>query len=560
VAMSGELTQVHGGQRMQDFIFARELAEVYLLLDHLSGRSDKSLTSLIGDGEEKTGNGWIQKICEIGWEPKGTVAEQASQAVTLLLAKDRLNSVAKPANGASIAFTLLVTGDDDGPAVQPKYPFGLWNRLKGRERTVERPQMSARVTGAMVQPPSVPAGGSEAANSAQPPVESASNAANAAPTIPQLSVGADNGTGDSASPPSGVWGDQSPSRLSLARQAYPGLVNRARQFNRRIKFIIFLLLFWLIFTCLLSWNIAAGHAILARIDAIETTKTSILKRIAAAEVMPESPGARPTLDASVSFNAEVAPESAGARPTPDASASSNAEVTSVTQGAKPTVGLPASTKPVLIVRYCDRPHLLPLRNPSTGVSLHQFENATQRQICDELNDNLIANYNSHEDLADWLAPWRWLHLPSHLICGGDKCTKDPTVPLLDASRLGDQHQWAAVMVEVLTTAVLPLCYGFLGAGAAVVRSIWGKMRDSLLSPRDLTLSLGQLALGAVIGACIGLFITPSGLASQGASGLTSSVTLTPSALSFIAGFGVEGVFLALESFIKRVFNIPDSKP
>jgi len=85
------------------------------------------------------------------------------------------------------------------------------------------------------------------------------------------------------------------------------------------------------------------------------------------------------------------------------------------------------------------------------------------------------------------------------------------------------------------------------------------MRDSLLSPRDLTLSLGQLALGAVIGACIGLFITPSGVGSQGAGGLTSSVTLTPSALSFIAGFGVEGVFVALEGFIKRVFDIPDQR-
>jgi hypothetical protein len=88
----------------------------------------------------------------------------------------------------------------------------------------------------------------------------------------------------------------------------------------------------------------------------------------------------------------------------------------------------------------------------------------------------------------------------------------------------------------------------------VVRNLWGKMRDSLLQPRDLTLSLGQLALGAVIGACIGLFINPSG--SQGSAGLTAAVTLTPSALSFIAGFYVEGVFVALEAFMRRVFNLP----
>jgi hypothetical protein len=542
MATSDEVAQERGGQRIQDFIFARQLAEVYLLLDHLSGRSDKKLTSVIGDGEEKAGKDWIQKICEIGWQPKGTAAEQADQAVILLQAKDLLNAAAKPANGASIAFTLLVTGDDDGPAAQPKYALGPWNWLRGGERTVERPQMPASVKGGD-GPPSAPAGGGGAGNSALPPVETASNVA---PTMPRRSGAEGNGTGDSASPPGGIWGDQSPSRLSLARQAYPGLVNRAGQFNRRIKFIIFLLLFWLIFTCLLSWNITAGRAILARLDAIETAKTRILTRIAAAE---------------------VAPESRGQRSTPDASASSNAEVTLAAQGTGPTPDPFALSKPRLVVRYCQRPHLLPrLPNAHTGGSIWQFESATQRQICDEFNDNLLANYNSHEDLADWLAPWRLLKWPSHLICGGDKCLKkDANVLLLDDSKvgdehLGDEHQWAAVMVEVLTTAVLPLCYGFLGAGAAVVRNIWSKMRDSLLSPRDLTLSLGQLALGAVIGACIGLFIAPSGVGSQGAAGLTSSVTLTPSALSFIAGFGVEGVFLALESFIKRVFNIPDSKP
>jgi hypothetical protein len=124
----------------------------------------------------------------------------------------------------------------------------------------------------------------------------------------------------------------------------------------------------------------------------------------------------------------------------------------------------------------------------------------------------------------------------------------------------NDQQWAIVMVQLLTTAVLPLFYGILGAGAAVVRIIWGKMRDSLLTPRDLTLSLGQLALGAVIGACIGLFIVPSGNGSQSAIGFTSIGTLTPSAVSFIAGFGVEGVFVALEGLIKRLFNVPDPKP
>jgi hypothetical protein len=403
MATSDEVTQERGAQRMQDFFFARELAEVYLLLDHLSGRSDKTLTSLIDDGKEKAGNGLIRKVCEIGWQPRGTASEQAGQAVTLLLAKDRLNTAAKPANGASIAFTLLVAGDDDGVAVQPKYALGPWHWLRGRERTPERRQMPASVKGGD-SPPSVPAGSGGAGNSA-PPIEAASNVA---PTIPQRSGAEDNGTGDSALPPSGIWGDQSPSRLSLARKAYPGLVNRARQFNRRITIIIFLLLFWLIFTCLLSWNITAGRAILARLDAIETAKTSIFRRIAAAEVGS----------------------------TPDASASSSGEVTPPTQGASPTPDPSVLSKPRLVVRYCERPHLLPpAQNAPAGVVIRQFDNATQRQICDEYNDNLLANRNSHEDLADWLAPWRLLlKAPSHQICGREECRKGANVLLLDDSK------------------------------------------------------------------------------------------------------------------------------
>jgi hypothetical protein len=506
MAMSEEAAQERGRERMQDFIFARELAEVYLLLDHLSGRSDKSLAAAIGDGEDKTGSDWIEKICKIGWPPNGTSVEQAAQAATLLLAKDRLNAAAKPANGASIAFTLLVAGDDDATATPSKHAGGLFSWVIGRVRMTAAPPAPIMASGAP------------------------SN------TLP--SGGGSNGAGGSASPSGGNWFGEPPSRLSLAMRAYPGLVGRARQFNWQVKSIIFLLLFWLIFTCGLSWNIAAGRAILARLDAIETSKAGILRRIAAAE---------------------LAPELLAARSTPDASALSSAEAPPPAQGARATADAATLTKSLPVVRYCDRPRLLPpAPNAPKDVVIQQFDNPTQRQLCDELNDNLAANSNGREDLADWLAPWGLLKWPSHVICGRGPCYKDANSKNSDDAF--DEHQWAAVMVEVLSTAVLPLCYGFLGAGAAVVRNIWGKMRDSLLLPRDLTLSLGQLALGAVIGACIGLFIAPSGGGSQGTASLTGTITLTPSALSFIAGFGVEGVFIALESLIKRVFNIPDPKP
>jgi hypothetical protein len=511
----GDGTQQARGERVQDFIFARELAEVYLLLDHLSGRSDKSLTAAIGDGKDDTGSDWIQKICAIGWPPKGTPVEQSAQAATLLLAKDRLNAAAKPANGASIVFTLMVAGDDDVTTAQP----GVFGRLRGLLlRSTDSPPRPDKAT---------PSNSSDGA--------SKGDTADAAPLDPAPASlpgggggGVENGNGNS----SGILGRYPPSRISLARLAYPGLIASAGRFKSRYNLLLLALFVFLIFTCVLSWDITAGRAILARLDAIEAAKVAIQKRIADAEVGP-SPGAP-----------GLAPVSAtGSSPTPQATVSS------------PTPA-PADSPKRYVQRYCERPSRLPPpKDAPSGQRIDQFEDATQLQICDQLAENRTNYGNAREDIADWLAPWGWLKWLSHKICGGNRCDEDVALKVNPVN----QQQWAAVVVDVLGTAVLPLCYGFLGAGAAVVRNIWSKMRDSLLSPRDLTLSLGQLALGAVIGACIGLFVTPTGVGSQGVGGLTGSVTLTPSALSFIAGFSVEGVFVALESLVKRVFNLPDQK-
>jgi hypothetical protein len=525
MAANGEVTQEHGKERMQDFIFARELAEVYLLLDHLSGRSDKSLTAAFGDKADNPENVTIKKICEIGWPPKGTAIEQGEQAQTLLLAKDRLNAAAKPANGASIAFTLMVAGDDEEPAPRSHHGRGLLGWLSSKCASRQSANKSLAPNQKGDAPPNPSNGASKAAIAGSTTVEAATRPA---PTMPQAGVGGQNGGDSSVSPPGGILGRSPPSRMSLARLAYPGLIRSARRFNWRINALLLLLFVWLIVTCALSWHISAGRAILARLDAIETARTAIQKRIADAEVGDVKPS----------------PPAAGPAPAPAAVDSSPAAT--------------AASPKHYTQRYCERASRLPPPKDAPAVpKIDQFEAATQPQICDQLTENRVNYSNAREDIADWLAPWGLLKSSAHKMCGG-RCLKDEAVAL--PARAVNQQQWAAVVVELLATAVLPLCYGFLGAGAAVVRNIWSKMKDSLLSPRDLTLSLGQLALGAVIGACIGLFIAPAGTGSQGAGGLTGSFTLTPSALSFIAGFGVESVFVALESFIGRVFNTSNQKP
>src|SRR5258708_2876247 len=224
---------------------------------------------------------------------------------------------------------------------------------------------------------------------------------------------------------------------------------------------------------------------------------------------------------------------------------------------RPDTGAPtgAAAKAEPVTRYCHG-HLALMPTPATADGLgEQFGSVTQRQICDQLVENRRKHAAANEDLADWLAIWRWLKGISHVACGG-RCLDNKTATTA-VTEADINEQWASILANVLGNAVLPVFYGILGAGAAIVRDLWGRMRDSLLSPRDVTLALGQLALGAVIGACIGLFVTPSNASPQEATGLTGSVTLSASALSFVAGFSVEGMFVALESFIKRVFNIDE---
>jgi hypothetical protein len=211
--------------------------------------------------------------------------------------------------------------------------------------------------------------------------------------------------------------------------------------------------------------------------------------------------------------------------------------------AEDTEGKNAGAK---VARYCD-----PENTMGTMGKHHQ--------LCDQLTEITLNYSNSCDDLAVWLYLWKWITPPVHLSCQTESPPANQINAPVSATQVSivlaqtqvsivlAQLQWAIVLAQVFSTAVLPLFYGVLGAGAAVVRDIWREMRDSLLSPRDSSLSWGKLALGAVIGVSIGLFISPQST--------TGYVPLTPSALSFVAGFGVEGVFVMLETLIRRVFNI-----
>lgn len=327
--------------------------------------------------------------------------------------------------------------------------------------------------------------------------------------------------------------ERSPTRNSLAQTAYPDLVPKAIRFRKAMRTISFSLVGALFFTCLLSWYVAYGNSALTELATAQTRFEEAARRVDEAETAQFK-----------QFEAAV-PVAVPAGPASKAAASAPAAARTA------TVTTTAATK---IGPYCDGP-----LNPA------------QSQACaarSEARDNL---QRVKRRLAGWICVISWNCLEdvsAYEAAAPPRPGKDGALSAEDTKRLRDgliaerrngelidnAPSRGAALANIMGTAVLPFLYGLLGAGAAIIRSLSRKIRASLLSPRDLHLSVQQLALGAVVGACIGLFIAAPGSGGEGES-LLGPVTLSASAISFVAGFGVDSVFEALETLIKRIFNV-----
>ena len=111
-----------GAEDPTAFILSRTRSEVHLLLDNISANPEVTIASLAARMPPPPGlpPDWIEQVCEITWPPKdrrGGSEEVAKQAALLIKTRDYLNGLAKPASGATIAFTLMVTQERiPGPA------------------------------------------------------------------------------------------------------------------------------------------------------------------------------------------------------------------------------------------------------------------------------------------------------------------------------------------------------------------------------------------------------------------------------------------------------------
>ena len=113
----------------------------------------------------------------------------------------------------------------------------------------------------------------------------------------------------------------------------------------------------------------------------------------------------------------------------------------------------------------------------------------------------------------------------------------------------------ASLLSVFSNFVLPMMFGVLGTFVAAIRLIQLNVRDSTLSPRDLWNTLLSLPIGMVAGVAVGLFYSPSGAPETGGGMVAVNLTMTPSGLGFLAGYGSQTFFDALDVMKKNAFSM-----
>ena len=195
----------------------RELSEVYLLMDHIAGRKDKTLEQASAPPTTGGLSIELEKLCGLGWPPPDP--DRAKTLTLVLTAKDRLSRAAYPATGYSVAFTYLSLANYVDAA--RRTPIRCWFARWCAQHGSRLPTAAADVTG-----PGAASSG---------------------------------GAGDVAA--SGL-SDRS-AMVQFARDAFPGL-EFAQELPFDKKDCLFVVLFFLLlFTGLFSWDLAVGQRLLA---------------------------------------------------------------------------------------------------------------------------------------------------------------------------------------------------------------------------------------------------------------------------------------------------------
>jgi hypothetical protein len=442
-----------------ELIFKRELNEVHLLLDFISGRPDTHIWDLDGkvpkpaadapepgsaiqklvnslrpppvdtltpDDDKNTLNAFdtIKWVCKLRYPPTaGPSTDKAYDAALLFYVKDRLNSLAYPATGLSIAYTYIF--------VEEQRPL---KHLTAGERDRQ-------------------------------------------------------------------------TRASVAREAYPGLVGSARRFRWIHKWNTGVGVFVTVFAAILLWLVTYGVQITARFEEDGKTAAEVTRKIYA-EIDKENAAA--PLDGKIVQSRKTVPQRCDAK-----------EIENQTNSVR---------------LLCNEWSYIQARYDMSIADATAFANSLPSSA-------LMLFFPTAVGRGQWQS----------------QTAQAGAVHMDQKARLRDDTRQEAIqsitlVLSAYASYVLPILFALVGTIASLLRDIGNKITDSLLAPRDETLALMRVPLGLMAGVAVGLFFSPSSVASQVSSG-AGVLTLTASGLAFIAGYAADGFFRMLDTLTTRVFNL-----
>ena len=183
---------------------------------------------------------------------------------------------------------------------------------------------------------------------------------------------------------------------------------------------------------------------------------------------------------------------------------------------------------------------------------------------DELNSKgaeLDANYSMLEKFMQWWPLSKLYYVqetPAPANAVNERGTQPPNpeaifVPSAFQYKSASSRAVAGQVIDVMQKWLLPLLYGALGAMVFVVRTLSVQSRDRLFRREALVSLVLRVFLGMISGLAIGWFWNQSATGPTTAGALTAT-TLSPFALAFVAGYGVELFFALLDKIVSTFTN------
>lgn len=490
-------------------LFDHALNEVHLLVDHVSGRPDKNLNTLeMVHPEDRNKKIFADEILNrvsdirIRSQTESPTKEDLS---FVLLAADALSTLAAPARSLTIAYTAMFVA---ARGIRVAHPLPTLQEV--RRATAGEPYGDERAADRY---------------------------------------------------------------LGLAIRSFPALRLHAAH-ARQMTFGALVFFVFLVFGAAWTyWDIAFGNSLADRLTSLAKERADILQKDpkALACMKKEKPAPPPA-------------QGGGATPpcgdsTPRTAAPCDGTAP-VCPPQTPAVPHPRPyTKPtpnqVIILNCPPLPVPIPDPGQNPGTRPNPPPDETASTHCQRLAEIDSAKRRLHDQLSQlircddevcspplFLLKWDWFVeitkyvskriMPSAIY--EDEIHKPAASPSEKIDAIDADNASIEAILSVYSTYVLPLYFGILGTAIGALRQMREKIRDGELAPRDRWMLAVGLPMGVVAGLTVGLFFSPTETTVAGITTTAGRLTLSATALGFLAGYGSETFFSFIDTIFRQVFK------